>query len=146
VGLVVEARRRLVVGVEMDWEAVRGVEELGEQREVRAAPPLADDRVRVRHHDLVERLPGQDAVPDRRPGVAVIADLPSFGDDPIRHAGLTEPLRDEAGTEGVGADVERQLERVPGRHSFPPEARDRLRHAPTSSAAVPRVLQAGGGA
>jgi hypothetical protein len=38
---------RLVVGVEVDGEHVRGVEELLQEREVWAAPALADQLVRV---------------------------------------------------------------------------------------------------
>src|SRR5215210_1094251 len=45
---------RLVVGVEMDGEHVRGVDELLQKREVRAAPAFADQLIRELGNQLME--------------------------------------------------------------------------------------------
>src|SRR5918999_1437522 len=57
VGLAVFLTRRLVIGVEVYGEHVRGVEELLEEREVRATPALAYEVIREGGDEVVERLP-----------------------------------------------------------------------------------------
>ena len=59
VRLAVDAARRLVVGVEVDGQEMRGIEELGEDREVRAAPASADDLIRVFRDDVVQEPAGK---------------------------------------------------------------------------------------
>ncbi len=113
VGLAVHPPCRLVVGVEMDRQGVGGVEELVEDREMRAVPALADQLVGVFHHHIVEETPGEGAGGHGCPRVAVVAHLPGLGDDALWDAALTEALGDKSLAEGVGADVEGELEGGP---------------------------------
>ena len=119
VGGAVHATRGLVVGVEVDREHVRGVEELEEEREVRAAPALADEFVRELVGEVVQDSPLVGAVRDRSGRVLVVAHLPGLGDYALRDVAFAEVLGDQALPEVVGADVVGELYRV-RLHGTPP--------------------------
>src|SRR5215208_414548 len=72
VGLPVLFLGGLVVRVEVDGEHVRGVEDLLEEREVRAAPALPDELLGEPGDEVVERLSGVLAVGDSSRSVPVV--------------------------------------------------------------------------
>src|SRR5918997_1680886 len=112
VGLAVLLARRRVVGVEVDGEHVRGVEELLEEREVRAAPSRSDQFLGELDDEVVERASGVLAVRYLTRGLLVIAYLPGLGDDAVRGVPLAQHLWDQALPEVVGAHVVGWLYRV----------------------------------
>ena len=57
--LAVDAARRLVVGVQVNGEEMRGIEELGEDREVRTTPAGTDDLIGVFGDDVVQEPAGK---------------------------------------------------------------------------------------
>src|SRR5829696_1892516 len=112
VGLAVLPSGGLVVGVEVDGEHVRGVEELEQDREVRTTPIPSHQLVRELLHEVVERASGVLAVGDLSRGLPVVADLPSLGHDALGRVPLAEHLGDQALPEVVGANVVGQLDRI----------------------------------
>src|SRR5215210_368830 len=112
VGLAVLSAGGLIVGVEVDGEHVRGVQELEQDREVRPAPAFADQLVRELLHEVVQRAAGVGAVLYRACRLAVVADLPDLGHDALRRVLLAEKLGDQALPEVVVAHVVAQLYRV----------------------------------
>src|SRR5215203_3233322 len=102
----------LVVGVEVDGEHVRGVEELLEEREVRAAPVLPDELLGELGDEVVERLSGVLAVGNSSRSVPVVAYLPGLGNDAVWCVPLAEELGDQTLPEVVGAHVVGHLYRV----------------------------------
>jgi hypothetical protein len=83
VGFAVFFARRLAVGVEVDGEHVRGVEKLLQEREVRAAPALADQFLGKLGDEVVERTSGVLTVGHPRCRLPVVADLPGLGHDAL---------------------------------------------------------------
>src|ERR687898_695050 len=137
VGLSVLLARHLVVGVEVDGEHVRGVEELLKQREVRAAPALPYERLRELGDEVVERLSGVLAVGHPPGRILVVAYLPGLGDDAFGCILLAEEVGDQALPEVVGAYVVGQLYRV-GFHLLPGTGMPKVLlrpHRPSSVAA-----------
>jgi hypothetical protein len=118
VWLAVFCTRRLVAGVQVYGEHVRGVDELLQQREVRPAPASPHQLIRELDDEVVERLAGVFAVGDPGRGLPVVADLPSLGHHALGRAPLTEHLGDQTPPEGVGADVVGGLYRI-GVHLLP---------------------------
>ena len=72
-----------VIGVQVNGEHVRGVEELLQKREVWAAPAFADQLVRELFYQVVEFASGVLAVSYRSAGFAVVADFPGLGHDAV---------------------------------------------------------------
>jgi hypothetical protein len=112
VGLAVLPSGGLVVGVEVDGEHVRGVEELEQDREARTTPIPSHELVRELLHEVVERASGVLAVGDLSRALPVVADLPSLGHDALGRVPLAEHLGDQALSEVVGANVVAQLDRI----------------------------------
>src|SRR5919202_1366679 len=112
VGFAVLLARRRVVGVEVDGEHVRGVEELLEEREVRAAPPHADQLLGELGDEIVDRPPGVLSIGHPACGLPVVAYLPGLGHDAVGRVPLAEKLGDEAFPEVIGAYVVGGLYRV----------------------------------
>jgi hypothetical protein len=113
VGLALQAPRRFVVGVHVDGQHPGAVDELGQHREVRAAPAAPDQLVGVLRGQLAQAPPGERAVLHGRTLAVHVAAFPGLGDRAVRQASAAQQVRDAPAAEDVLGDRRAQLQRRP---------------------------------
>src|ERR671921_601029 len=112
VGLAVFLPRDLVVGVQVDWQHVGGVEEFDQEREMRPTPALPHQLIRELLDEIVERAPRIGTVDDCPRRLPVVAYLPGLSHNAFWRVPLAEHLGYQTLPEVIIAHVVTQLDRV----------------------------------
>jgi hypothetical protein len=113
VGLALQPARGVVVGVQMDRKGAGAVDELGQHREARAAPPAPHEFVGVVLDEPAQRAAVQRAVRDPCSLAVHIADLPGLRDRAVGQAGTAQPFGEGPAAEDVLLDRGGQPQGIP---------------------------------